>query len=116
VIFPRRIVPSLHDAVFDLYYAAGRTPQVAQEAIQMQTIVNLVSGGIGVAWVPHSVMQFRRAGVVYREAGEFKGAGRRRVALPACETSLVWPAQAAHPALARFVEFVRERTGRARAA
>ena len=115
VIFPRRIVPSLHDAVFDLYHAAGRTPQVAQEAIQMQTIVNLVSGGIGVAWVPHSVMQFRRAGVVYRQADEFKGAGRRRVALPACETSLVWPAQAAHPALARFVEFVRERTGRSRA-
>jgi len=30
--------------------------------------------------------------------------------LPDCETSLVWPAQATHPALARFVEFVRERT------
>jgi hypothetical protein len=32
------------------------------------------------------------------------------VTLPACETSLVWPAHAVHPALARFVEFVRERT------
>jgi DNA-binding transcriptional LysR family regulator len=83
---------------------------VAQEAIQMQTIVNLVSGGIGLAWVPHSVMQFKRAGVVYRQAQEFKGPGRGRVALPACETSLVWPAHAMHPALARFVEFVRERT------
>ncbi|GER11186.1 LysR family transcriptional regulator [Variovorax boronicumulans] len=112
VIFPRRIVPSLHDAIFDLYHAAGRTPQVAQEAIQMQTIVNLVSGGIGAAWVPHSVMQFRRAGVVYRQVHEFKGVGRRRVTLPVCETSLVWPAQASHPALARFVAFVRERAGR----
>jgi DNA-binding transcriptional LysR family regulator len=110
VIFPRRIVPSLHDAIQGLYHSAGRTPTVAQEAIQMQTIVNLVSGGIGVAWVPHSVMQFRRAGVVYRQAREFKGAGRGGVVLPACETSLVWPAQATHPALARFVEFVRERT------
>jgi hypothetical protein len=35
--------------------------------------------------------------------------------LPACETSLVWPAQAAHPALARFVAFVRERTAQAQA-
>ena len=52
VIFPRRIVPSLHDAIFALYHAAGRVPQVAQEAIQMQTIVNLVWGGLGVAWVP----------------------------------------------------------------
>jgi len=110
VIFPRRIVPSLHDAILGLYHAAGRTPQVAQEAIQMQTIVNLVSGGIGMAWVPHSVMQFRRAGVVYRQAHEFKAAGRARLALPACETSLAWPAQAAHPALERFIDFVRERT------
>ncbi|MGJ7563475.1 LysR family transcriptional regulator [Variovorax sp. GB1R11] len=111
VMFPRRIVPSLHDAIFDLYHAAGRTPLLGQEAIQMQTIVNLVSGGIGVAWVPESVTQFRRAGVVYRRADEFAPAGRRRgpPVLPACETSLVWPEEAANPALARFIAFVRER-------
>ncbi len=112
VIFPRRIVPSLHDAVFGLYHAAGRVPTIAQEAIQMQTIVNLVWGGIGVAWVPASVMQFRREGVVYRAADAFApaGGGRRKaaVALPACETSLVWPADTANPALARFVRFVRD--------
>ena len=111
VIFPRRIVPSLHDAIFALYHAAERVPQLAQEAIQMQTIVNLVSGGIGVAWVPESVTQFRRAGVVYRAASEFEPARRRRgaMAMPRCETSLVWPAGAANPALTRFVDFVRER-------
>ncbi|CAN5338629.1 LysR substrate-binding domain-containing protein [soil metagenome] len=112
VIFPRRIVPSLHDAVFGLYHAAGRMPTIAQEAIQMQTIVNLVWGGIGVAWVPASVMQFRREGVVYRAAEAFvpAGVGRRKgaVALPACETSLVWPADTTNPALARFVRFVRD--------
>ena len=77
----------------------------------MQTIVNLVSGGIGVAWVPESVTQFRRAGVVYRRAEEFAPAARRRSApeLPGCETSLVWPEGAANPALERFVAFVRER-------
>lgn len=108
VIFPRRIVPSLHDAIFGLYHAAGRTPRIAQEAIQMQTIVNLVWGGLGVAWVPESVMQFRRAGVVYRGAAEFEPEGRRRasVALPSCETSLVWDAGTANPALARFIEFI----------
>lgn len=108
VIFPRRIVPSLHDAIFDLYHAAGRTPRIAQEAIQMQTIVNLVWGGLGVAWVPESVMQFRRAGIVYRGAAEFEPEGRRRasVTLPSCETSLVWTAEAANPALARFIEFI----------
>jgi DNA-binding transcriptional LysR family regulator len=112
VLFPRRLVPSLHDAILGLYQAAGRLPQVAQEAIQMQTIVNLVWGGLGVAWVPASVQQFRRAGVVYRAGDELVPAGRGRraggVELPAAETSLVWPAHADHPALRRFVAFVRQ--------
>jgi len=107
VLFPRRILPSLHDAVRDLYLAAGHAPRVAQEAIQMQTIVNLVAGGIGIAWVPASVMQFRRPGVVYREVAPLR-IGRRRLALPLCETSLVWPARDGDkPALKRFIDFVR---------
>jgi len=111
VLFPRRIVPSLHDAILGLYHAAGRAPEVAQEAIQMQTIVNLVWGGLGVAWVPESVTQFQRAGVVYRRAEAFAPTARRQkaLALPRCETSLVWPAQADNAALARFVRFVAER-------
>jgi DNA-binding transcriptional LysR family regulator len=101
VIFPRRIVPSLHDAVFAMYHAAGRMPQIAQEAIQMQTIVNLVSAGLGLAWVPDSVRQFQRPGVTYRPL-----TGKKASAVPASETSLVWIAPA-HPALERFVEFAR---------
>ncbi|RZI92740.1 MAG: LysR family transcriptional regulator [Variovorax sp.] len=107
VIFPRRIVPSLHDAIYALYHAAGRVPAVTQEAIQMQTIVNLVWGGLGVAWVPESVTRFRRAGVVYRDAAELVAAGRRKKAMPACQTSLVWQDGRDDPALARFVDFVK---------
>lgn len=110
VIFPRRIVPSLYDAIFALYHAAGRSPHVAQEAIQMQTIVNLVSAGLGVAWVPQSVRQFQRPGVVYREVK-----GRRGTAVPVCETSLVWPAGGASPPLTRFVDFVRGQVPHAQA-
>lgn len=110
VIFPRRIVPSLYDAIFGLYHAAGFLPLVAQEAIQMQTIVNLVSAGMGVAWVPDSVRQFQRSGVVYREVlpllSPDGGVGR---AIPGCETSLVWRADDAGPTLARFVAFARSR-------
>jgi DNA-binding transcriptional LysR family regulator len=95
VIFPRRIVPSLYDAIFALYHAAGRTPQVVQEAIQMQTIVNLVSAGLGIAWVPDSVRQFQRLGVVYRG---LKGNA------PQCETSLVWLRRG--PVLERFLAFM----------
>jgi len=101
VMFPRRILPSLHDAVFGLYHAAGREPVVTQEAIQMQTIVNLVSAGLGLAWVPESVRQFQRPGVVYRTLG-----GAQGLKVPRCETSLAWrPAPGA--VLTRFIEFAR---------
>ena len=98
VIFPREIAPSLFDAVLAAYRAAGATPRIAQEAIQMQTIVNLVSAGMGVAWVPETVTQLQRPGVTYRA---LPGAGL------ACETSLVWREPAA-PVVRRFVDHVRQ--------
>jgi DNA-binding transcriptional LysR family regulator len=100
VMFPRRILPSVFDAVFSLYHAAGRSPKVAQEAIQMQTIVNLVSAGLGVAWVPASVRQFQRPGVVYRPVRAPRG-----LVMPTCEASLVWRASGVTPTLARLIEF-----------
>ena len=103
IIFPRRIVPSLYDAIFAMYHAAGYLPQVAQEAIQMQTIVNLVSAGMGVAWVPDSVRQFQRPGVMYKHVK-----GVKEGALPRCETSLIWSGSEASPALWRFMAFAAE--------
>ena len=102
VSFPRRIVPSLYDAIFAMYRAAGQPPVVAQEAIQMQTIVNLVSAGLGVAWVPASVQQFQRSGVVYRQV-QATARGAQRATVPGCETSLVW--QRSSPALQHFMRF-----------
>jgi len=101
VLFPRHIAPSLHDLVLGVYHAQGVLPQVAQEAIQMQTIVNLVSAGLGIAWVPESVMQFQRPGVVYRQPARVSG-----VDVPACETSLVWRADSVRPSLERFLALV----------
>lgn len=100
VMFPRRILPSLHDALFGMYHAAGREPLIAQEAIQMQTIVNLVSAGLGLAWVPRSVREFQRSGVVYRQLG-----GKQAAAVPECETSLAWVRPM--PVLERFIAFVQ---------
>ncbi len=98
VIFPREIAPSLFDAVLGAYRSHGATPRIAQEAIQMQTIVNLVSAGIGMAWVPASVMQLQRPGVVYRALAASVS--------PECETSLVWR-EPALPVVERFVAHVR---------
>ena len=101
VIFPRSATPSLYDAVLAFYHRHGATPVIAQQATQMQTIVNLVSAGLGLAFVPEAVTQLQRPGVVYRPLpralAEFA---------PHCETSLLWPLDAA-PAVARFVGFVR---------
>ena len=79
------------------YRDHGATPAIAQEAIQMQTIVNLVSAGIGLAWVPASMMQLQRPGVVYRPL-----AG----ATLECETSLVWR-EPAPPVVQRFLTGLR---------
>ena len=97
VIFPRSMAPSLFDAIVGHYRTRGLTPQIAQEANQMQTIVNLVSAGMGVAWVPASLMQLQRPGVVYRTL----------VGEPlSCDTSLVWRAEAL-PVVRRFVDHVQ---------
>jgi DNA-binding transcriptional LysR family regulator len=67
---PREIAPGLHDMVSALAARAGFAPRVAQEAIQMQTVVSLVSSGLGVAVVPASVANLGRRGVVYREIAD----------------------------------------------
>ncbi|MBX3607570.1 MAG: LysR family transcriptional regulator [Piscinibacter sp.] len=101
VIFPRGIAPSLYDAVLAFYHRHGATPAIAQEAIQMQTIVNLVSAGLGIALVPRSMTLLQRPGIAYRALP-----GAWAADAPSCETSLVWRA-GAPPAVDRFVEFVR---------
>lgn len=54
-------------------------------------------------WVPDSVRQFQRSGVSYRSVEV-----PAELVLPGCETSLVWSAGPANPALERFVAFLRE--------
>ncbi len=110
VIFPRAATPSLFDAVLAFYHHHGTTPVIAQQATQMQTIVNLVSAGLGIALVPKSVTQLQRPGVIYRCLPAALAAQA-----PRCETSLLWSA-AAPPPVARFVAFVGQQVVRRPAA
>ncbi|MEK2602590.1 LysR substrate-binding domain-containing protein [Burkholderia arboris] len=98
VIFPRRLAPGFYDIITGCYGAAGETPRIGQEAIQMQTIVSLVSAGMGVALVPQSLRNLRRTGVVYRPL-----AGHA----PVVETGLVWRTGDVSPVLAGFIDVVR---------
>ena len=70
VMVPREIAPGLHDIVAGLTARAGFAPRVAQEALQMQTVVSLVSSGLGVAIVPASLANLGRRGVAYREIAD----------------------------------------------
>jgi DNA-binding transcriptional LysR family regulator len=70
VTIPRQIAPRLYDIVAQLALQAGISLNIAQEAIQMQTVVSLVSSGLGAAIVPGSVANLGRRGVVYRELAE----------------------------------------------
>lgn len=98
VIFPRRLAPAFYDIIMGCYKAAGVVPRIGQEAIQMQTIVSLVSAGMGVALVPQSLHNLQRTGVVYRAL---------RGALPVIETGLVWRTGDVSPVLASFIDVVR---------
>lgn len=81
IIFPRRIAPAFHDTILSCFRDAGVTPHIGQEAIQMQTIVGLVSAGMGMALVPQSVSNLQRPGVDYRPLSD---------KTPLIETGLAW--------------------------
>jgi DNA-binding transcriptional LysR family regulator len=70
VMVPREIAPGLYDTVAALAARAGFSLNVAQEAIQMQTVVSLVSSGLGAAIVPGSLANLGRRGVVYRQLAD----------------------------------------------
>jgi DNA-binding transcriptional LysR family regulator len=66
VLFPRRQAPGYHDLLIGRLAATGSTPQVAQYAPEMMTIIGLVAAGIGVSPVPASVAHLAIDGVTYR--------------------------------------------------
>lgn len=98
VMAPRAIAPGLHDIVATLAARAGFAPHVAQEAIQMQTVVSLVSSGLGVALVPASVANLGRRGVAYRELAD---------AHPRLDLWLAWRRGVQGVAAREFVQHAR---------
>lgn len=98
VMVPRGFAPALHDIVMQLADRGGFAPRVAQEAVQMQTVVSLVSSGLGVALVPASIANLGRRGVVYRELAE---------AHPRLDLWLAWRRGALNAAAREFVDRAR---------
>ncbi len=66
IVPPRDIAPGLYDLTISYCRSFGFAPRITQQARQMQTVIGLVSSGMGFALVPASVRNLRRAGVRYR--------------------------------------------------
>jgi DNA-binding transcriptional LysR family regulator len=101
ILFPRALGSGLYDQILSLCQQANFSPQVAQEAIQMQTIIGLVSGGMGIAIVPASMQNLQRVGVVYRPIEE---------TTPLVETAVIWRKTDSSPVLQAFLRCVIEQS------
>ena len=103
IVFPRAISPALYDAILSVFRDAGITPEIGQQAIQMQTIVSLVSAGMGMALVPQSVSNLMRPGVEYRALADTG---------PLVETGLAWRRDNTSPVLRGFLELLNKNLGK----
>lgn len=98
VLSPRHLGAGFYDQIYRLCQQAGFTPQVAQEAIQMSTIVSLVAAELGVALVPASLQNWQRVGVVYRPLAD---------STPQIELAISWRQTDTSPVLHQFIEQTR---------
>lgn len=99
LIFPRHVSPVFHDLVLDIWRAKGRQPLIRQRAIQMQTVISLVSAEMGVALVPASLRNLARTGVRYLPLPD---------AAPMLETGLAWRRADETPTLRALVRIALE--------
>ena len=99
VSFPRESAPLLHDALISLCRSAGFAPRIEQIAVQMQTIVSLVSSGLGVAIVPDCMRRLRRDGVTYRQL---------KPSTPTFHTAIAWNRHRITPILEHFIEVAKK--------
>lgn len=101
ILFPRLQSPRAYDQIISLCQQAGFSPNVVQEALQMQTIVSLVAGGIGVAIVPVSLQNMQRMGVVYKP---LEGPA------PCVEVAVAWRRDDTLPTVRQFLQVLQQVT------
>ncbi|RWQ69619.1 MAG: LysR family transcriptional regulator [Mesorhizobium sp.] len=100
--FPRSINPSLYDEIVGLCRSSGFSPRIVREATPKQTIIGLVSVGLGVSLLPACLENLQRSGVVYRP---IRG---RNLSI---DTSIIYRREQPSPVLKAFLDIVRETTG-----
>lgn len=99
ILFPRPLAPGLYDQIISLCQTAHFSPVVAQEAVQMQTIISLVAAEMGIAIVPASIQNLQRTGVEYRSIN---------TQTPQASILLVWRHGDPSPIVQRFVQVAQQ--------
>ena len=67
IVYARQHGPVFFEATIAACRRAGFSPQIGQEAPLAVSALNLVSAGLGIALVPHSMRRMGLDGVVYRD-------------------------------------------------
>ncbi|MGI8277692.1 LysR substrate-binding domain-containing protein [Bacillus mycoides] len=70
ILFPRHFGTNFYDLIISYFWEHGVSLNIVQEAIQMQTIVNLVAAGMGISVVPSSVESYKKSCVMYKDIQE----------------------------------------------
>lgn len=99
VLYGRESGPSVHDTIVGHCQAAGFTPRIVQDAVDVQTIVALVAAGLGVSLLIAPTPRTDPATVAYRPLADD---------LPPWEMALAWSRHNRAPTLARLLESVRK--------
>lgn len=101
ILFPAKLGPIFYEQIINVCQQAGFHPKVAQEAVQMQTIIGLVAAGLGIAFVPASLQNFHRNGVIYRPLQE---------QTPTTGLYLTWRQYDSSPVIGAFLSSARKTT------
>lgn len=96
---PRRLGAGLHETITTRCREAGFEPRVVQEAVDMDTVIGLVSAGYGVAIVPASIASRGPREVTF---------ARLVPAGPPIELAMAVPRRASSPIAGRFVALARD--------
>lgn len=99
IVPERRSRPHSHDLTMKLFLDSGYTARVAQIAEEKQTIVSLVSTGVGLAIVPKWASRLAVGGVRFVPLSIPSGIARDKLAL-----SVVWLRDTRHAARDAFLE------------
>jgi DNA-binding transcriptional LysR family regulator len=99
IMLPHRLAPTPYHQIIAMFQQAGYLPTVSQEALHIQTIINLVAARLGISLVPASVERIKRSDVIYRAI---------RPPVPVIEMAAAWNPHNFTPVINSFLTTIDE--------